>query len=99
MGRWDTTDPYRVYPISLGDGAGGTFVNTGSAFNTFVAVDNCNVFNSYGILRTNICTGTASDTVAIDYFYHELKDDMLLKNFRFNILANIGWMECQSSIS
>lgn len=88
MGRWDATDPYRVCSISLGDGAGGTFVNASSALNTFVAVNNRNVFDGYGILRTYVCTGTASDTVTIDYFYHEPKDDVWLKNLRFDIFVN-----------
>lgn len=64
-----------VCPISLGNGASGALVNTSSAFNTFVVVDNGNVFDGYGILGANIRTGTASDAVAIDYFYHAPKDD------------------------
>lgn len=55
---------------SLGDGASGALVHTGSAVDAFVGVDHCHILDGDRILGADIGACTACDTVACNYLKH-----------------------------
>ena len=55
---------------SLGDGSGGTLVDTCSAVNAFSSVDDGDIVDGDSILGAHICACTACDTVVCNNLRH-----------------------------